>query len=135
MSGILRFTLVMGTLSSLFDLATFVVLLKVFHANAEQFRTAWFIESMATQILVIFVIRTYGPAWASRAQAALVASSLAALAVAVALVVTPLGEIFAFVLLPWTMIWAIGGLVAVYLASAEVAKKFASRRLDRRHLR
>jgi len=135
MSGILRFTLIMGTLSSLFDLATFVVLLKVFHANAEQFRTAWFIESMATQILVIFVIRTYGPAWASRAQAALVASSLAALAVAVALVVTPLGEIFAFVLLPWTMIWAIGGLVAVYLASAEVAKKFASRRLDRRHLR
>jgi Mg2+-importing ATPase len=90
---------------------------------------------MATQILVIFVIRTYGPAWASRAQAALVASSLAALAVAVALVVTPLGEIFAFVPLPWTMLCAIGGLVAVYLASAEVAKKFASRRLDRQHLR
>lgn len=135
MSGILRFTLIMGALSSLFDLATFVVLLKVFHANAEQFRTAWFIESMATQILVIFVIRTYGPAWASRAQAALVASSLAALAVAVALVVTPLGEMFAFVALPWTMIWAIGGLVVVYLASAEAAKKFASRRLDRRHLR
>jgi len=135
MGDILRFTLIMGALSSLFDMATFVVFLKIFHANAEQFRTAWFLESMATQILVIFVIRTYGPAWASRAQAVLVASSLAALAVAVALVVTPLGEIFAFVPLPWTMMCVIGGLVVGYLVSAEVVKNFASPRVGRRYLR
>jgi Mg2+-importing ATPase len=59
---VLRFTLVMGSLSSLFDLITFTVLLKVFHAEADSFRTAWFVESIVTQILVIFIIRTWG--WA-----------------------------------------------------------------------
>ncbi len=90
---------------------------------------------MATQILVIFVIRTYGPAWASCAQAVLAASSLAALAVAVALAVMPLGEIFAFVPLPWTMMCVIGGLVVGYLVSAEAVKNFASPRFGRRYLR
>ena len=59
MHGILRFTLIMGALSSLFDLATFAVLLKVFDAGAAEFRTAWFVESIVTQILVIFIIRTW----------------------------------------------------------------------------
>ena len=63
---ILRFTLVMGSVSSAFDLITFTVLLKVFHADPDAFRTAWFIESISTQILVIFVIRTWGWTWSSR---------------------------------------------------------------------
>ena len=63
---ILRFTLVMGGVSSAFDLLTFTVLLKVFHADPDSFRTAWFIESISTQILVIFVIRTWGWTWSSR---------------------------------------------------------------------
>jgi Mg2+-importing ATPase len=76
MRAILRFTLVMGALSSLFDIATFAVLMEFFKTSPEQFRTAWFVESTATQILVIFVIRTYGAAWASRAAPVLVASSI-----------------------------------------------------------
>ncbi len=99
------------------------MLLQVFKAGQEQFRTAWFVESTATQILVIFVIRTYGPVWASRASPALTASSLGALLAALVLVGSGLGAVFAFVPLP--MLVAIAGLVVAYLASAEVVKKFA----------
>ena len=125
MRAILRFTVIMGALSSLFDFATFALLLQIFKANAEQFRTAWFLESTATQILVIFVIRTYRPMWASRAHPALVASSLGALLVSFVIITTRLGAAFAFVALPWVMIAAIGGLATIYLASAEVIKNFA----------
>ncbi len=128
MHAILRFTLVMGALSSLFDLATFAVLLQIFKSNAEQFRTAWFFESTATQILVIFIIRTYRPVWTGRAHPVLVASSLGALLVAVALVLSPLGTVFSFVAMPWPMIAAIAALIVAYLASAEALKRFAGTR-------
>ena len=55
-----RFMLVLVPLSSVFDLITFGVLLAVFDAVPELFRTAWFVESLATQVLLIFVIRTRG---------------------------------------------------------------------------
>jgi Mg2+-importing ATPase len=118
----------MGALSSLFDAATFAILRLGFEAGPELFRTAWFAESTATQILVIFVIRTRGAAWASRAHPALVATSLAALAAAFAIILSPLGRPFGFTGVPLALVAAIAALVAVYLAAAEVAKRFASRR-------
>jgi Mg2+-importing ATPase len=135
MSSILRFTLIMGALSSLFDLATFAMLLKVFHADMAQFRTAWFAESMLTQILVIFIIRTYSPAWRSRAHPVLVASSVVGLAVAVVLVATPLGAAFAFVAVPLPIVLAVITLVVLYLASAEGMKRLATPRLHRHRWR
>src|SRR4051794_35100795 len=83
--AVLRFTLVMGPLSSVFDLITFAVLILWFKAGPEVFRTAWFVGSMATQILVIFLIRTAAPAWTSRPHPILTATSLGALAVALVL--------------------------------------------------
>jgi Mg2+-importing ATPase len=128
MSDILRFTLVMGALSSLFDAATFAILRLGFDAGPELFRTAWFAESTATQILVIFVIRTRGAVWASRAHPALVASSLAAFAAAFAIILSPLGRPFGFTGVPLLLVAAIAALVVLYLGAAEVAKRFASRR-------
>jgi Mg2+-importing ATPase len=128
MGDILRFTLVMGALSSLFDAATFAILRLGFDAGPELFRTAWFAESTATQILVIFVIRTRGPAWASRAHPALIASSLAALVAAFAVILSPLGRAFGFTGVPIALAAAIAVLVALYLAAAEIAKHFAGRR-------
>ena len=55
MTGLVRFTAIMGPLSSLFDIATFALLLEIFHVDVATFRSAWFIESMATQILVVFI--------------------------------------------------------------------------------
>ena len=127
MGGILRFTLVMGALSSVFDIATFAVLIWGFKAGPELFRTAWFVESMATQILVIFIIRTYGPAWVSRAHPVLVASSLMALAVALVIALTPLGTAFGFAAVPALVLVTIVGLVAAYLVAAEWVKTFAGK--------
>jgi Mg2+-importing ATPase len=126
---VLRFTLVMGSLSSVFDLITFTVLLKVFHAEAETFRTAWFVESIVTQILVIFIIRTWGWAWRSRPDRVLTATSLLTLAAAVALALTPLGAGLGFVALPAPLFGAIAVIAGGYLASAEIVKVYGARRL------
>lgn len=122
MKAILRFTLVMGGLSSAFDFATFAVLLLVFGAGSDLFRTAWFIESMATQILVIFVIRTWGPAWKSRANTVLVVTSLGALLLACLIALTPVGHAFNFVALPMHLVLTIAVVVAAYLLAAEATK-------------
>ena len=126
MKQVLRFTLVMGPLSSVFDLATFGILFWGFNATPEEFRTAWFVESMATQILVIFLIRTAGPAWrATRPHPVLVATSLGALAAALAVALGPFAPLFGFGPMPGALLAAIGGLVVLYLLGAEWLKRLA----------
>ncbi len=125
MAAVLRFTLIMGPLSSIFDLATFAILRLVFEAGVDAFRTAWFVESIATQILVIFIIRTRRPAWLSRPDRVLTATSLTALAVALVLALTPLGREIGFAALPPALLGAIAGLTLAYLAAAEGLKRFA----------
>lgn len=125
MGGVLRFTLIMGPLSSVFDVATFALLYAGFGAEVAVFRTAWFVESIATQILVIFVIRSARPLWISRPHPILVASSLGALAVALLLALTPVGSVFGFVPLPAPVLVAIAVIGVVYLAMAEGLKRIA----------
>jgi Mg2+-importing ATPase len=127
MSRLVRFAAIMGPLSSLFDFLTFGALLYLFQASPDEFRTAWFVESMATQILVIFVIRTNGRPWRNWPDPALAASSLVALLVAMVLPFTPLGAWFGFVAPPPIMTAGIAVLVVVYLACAEFLKRFAIR--------
>lgn len=118
-----RFMLTLGPVSSLFDLLTFGVLLSVFQAGEALFRTGWFIESMATQVLVIFVIRTRGAPWRSRPDAWLTATSVAVVAVAVLLPFTPLAPLLGFVAPPPGLLLAIAAMVIMYLACAEFAKR------------
>jgi Mg2+-importing ATPase len=125
MRGLIRFAAIMGPLSSLFDLLTFSVLIFIFKTTPEQFQTTWFLESMATQILVIFIIRTNGRPWADLPRPALTASSFVALVAAVALPFSPLGGWFGFVLPPPVVVATIFGLVVVYLVSAEMLKPWA----------
>ena len=128
MAAILRFTVVMGMVSSLFDAATFLILLKGFDTDAAQFQTGWFLESIATQILVIFLIRTRRVPWrATPAHIALIATSLGALAAALFLVTGPLQHLFGFVPLSWPLMGAMAAVTAAYLAAAEAAKHFALR--------
>lgn len=129
MAGILRFTVIMGIVSSLFDVATFVTLLKVFDANAALFQTGWFLESIATQILVIFLIRTRRPPWrASRPASLLIASSLGALAAAVFLVAGPFASLFGFVPVPAKLAAIVLFITLAYLVAAEATKRFAVRK-------
>lgn len=132
MGQLVRFAALMGPLSSLFDLMTFALLLVVFAAPPETFRTAWFLESMATQILVIFIIRSTGRPWRDRPGAVLALSSLAALAVALLLPFTPAGPWFGFAAPPTPILLAILAITAAYLLLAELLKPFA---LGRRPIR
>lgn len=125
MGAIMRFTGVMGPLSSVFDIATFGLLWFVYHAGPDAFRTAWFVESILTQILVIFVIRTRLLPWQSRPHRALVATSLGALALALFLATGPFGPAFGFAPLPLSLLLCVIGLAAAYLALAQGLKRWA----------
>ncbi len=125
MSGLLRFAGIMGPLSSLFDFVTFAVLLLLFHSSPAEFRTAWFLESMATQILVIFIIRTNGRPWQDLPRPALAASSLVALIVALALPFTPVGPWFGFEVPATSTLLGVAAIVIGYLISAELLKPMA----------
>ncbi|WP_293880228.1 HAD-IC family P-type ATPase, partial [Sphingomonas sp.] len=129
MRALIRFAAVMGPLSSAFDLLTFGGLIYLFHASPPEFRTAWFLESMATQILVIFIIRTNGRPWADLPRPALAATSLGALVVAMILPFTPIAKAFGFQTPPLAMSGGILAIVTVYLISAELLKHAAIRAL------
>jgi len=116
--------LIMGTVSSLFDFVTFAILLKIYNAGEELFRTAWFLESLLTQILVIFVIRTVHLPWASRPHPTLVATSFGALIVALIISLSSLGYPFGFTVLPTHIVLAIAIIVFAYLMAAQIAKRF-----------
>lgn len=118
-----NFMLVIGPISSLFDFLTFYVLLAVLHADEKLFQTGWFVESLCTQVLVIFIIRTRGNPLKSRAHPLLSAASLAVVGIAVALPLTPLGAHFGFVPPPARFYLILGGMVLVYLFVVEGAKQ------------
>jgi Mg2+-importing ATPase len=101
--NITRFMLFIGPISSIFDYATYGVMLWVFHAwhNPRLFQTGWFVESLLTQTLIIHIIRTVRiPFIQSRASWPLIATSLAVSAIGAALPFTPIGGTLGFVPLP-----------------------------------
>jgi Mg2+-importing ATPase len=125
MRSLMRFAGVMGPLSSAFDMLTFASLLLVFHTAPEEFRTVWFLESMATQILVIFIIRTNGRPWSNRPHSALTVSSLLALAAAMVVPFSPVGAWFGFRAPPLEVICGVGVIIVAYLVCAELVKRLA----------
>lgn len=127
MPGLVRFTMIMGPLSSLFDIATFGALIALFHVDVPTFRTAWFIESMATQILVVFVIRTSAPLWRQRPHRLLVTTAGLCLGAAVMLPFLPIASTLGFAAPGVSIIAVTALLVAAYLLSAEALKRVAMR--------
>lgn len=124
-----RFMLVLGPVSSLFDFLTFYVLLHVFSAGEALFQTGWFIESLATQVLVIFVIRSRGAPWRSRPHPLLMALTLGAAAIGAVLPLTPLAGFFGFVAPPASLYLFLAASVVAYLALVEMVKRLFYRYL------
>jgi Mg2+-importing ATPase len=124
LSFVRNFMWVMGPISSLFDLATFFVLLAVLHADESLFQTGWFVESLATQVLVIFVIRTRGNPLASRPHRALAATSVAVVIAALVIPLTGLGRYFGMQPPPLLFYGILAVLVISYLLIAEATKRF-----------
>jgi Mg2+-importing ATPase len=123
-----RFMLALGPVSSVFDFLTFFVLLRVFHAGEALFHTGWFVESLATQVLVIFIIRTRGNPLAHRPGRWLVGLALAVVGVAALLPFTPAAPYLGFVAPPPGFYLVLAGILAVYLACVQVAKELFYRR-------
>ena len=123
---VVRFAGVMGPLSSVFDFLTFGVLFLMFHTSPEVFRTGWFLESIATQTLVVFVIRTRRRPWRDQPNPALTITTLGALAVALAIPFSPLGAWFGFQPPPADVTATLAAIVLVYLACAELLKPLAT---------
>jgi Mg2+-importing ATPase len=119
-----RFMLTFGPLSSLFDFLTFGLMLGVLHAGAVEFRTGWFVESLATQTLIIFVIRTRRvPFLRSRPGALLSSTTLTVVAIGIALTISPLDHQLGFTALPWQFFAALLAFTIGYLVLVEATKK------------
>ncbi|HWQ65575.1 MAG TPA: magnesium-translocating P-type ATPase [Methanospirillum sp.] len=120
-----KFILVFGPISSIFDFITFFILLFIFKADAAFFQTAWFIESICTQTLIIFVIRTrIVPFYASKPSRLLLASTLIIVAIACIIPFTVIGSVFGFVQLPFSFFAVLAGLIIGYLILVELTKKW-----------
>ena len=119
-----RFMLVFGPVSSIFDFLTFYALLHLFGAGQALFQTGWFIESITTQVFVVFAIRTRRRFFQSKPHTLLVAMALGAVIVAVALPLLPVGAWFGFVAPPPLFFFYLVAVTAAYLALIEIAKHF-----------
>ena len=125
-----QFMTIIGPISSMYDFPTFGVLLWVFHASTNEslFHTGWFVESLATQTLVVFVIRTAANPLKSRPSRPLLMSVLAVVAVATVLPYTPLGILLRFTPLPVSLLGAIAILALTYLVLVQAVKSWFYRR-------
>jgi Mg2+-importing ATPase len=122
-TAIRRFMYVVGPVSSLYDFLTFFALLYWLHATEALFQTGWFVESLATQTLVLFVIRTQASPLRSRPSLPLAAAALGVVAVALLLPLSPLADDFGFVPLPAAFYAFLGGATTTYLAMVQLAKQ------------
>jgi Mg2+-importing ATPase len=124
-----RFMVVIGPISSIYDFLTFGVLLWVFRASEALFQTGWFVESLATQTLVLFVIRTAGNPFRSRPSPPLAVTTVLVVLIGVILPFTPLAATLGFVPLPAAYFVFLGVVTLTYLALVEVVKRRLMRRL------
>ncbi len=119
-----RFMLYFGPLSSVFDFLTFAVMLWIFHSGPAQFRSGWFVESLATQTLIIFAIRTRRiPFVRSHPSLPLTLAALGVVAVGALLPATPLAHTLGFQPLPGGFFATLAAMVAGYLVLVEVGKR------------
>ena len=123
------FMIYLGPLSSLYDFLTFFALLKVFHASEGFFHSGWFVESLATQTLVIFVIRTAGNPFRSRPSLALTLTTVSVVIFGVVLPFTPLGSLLGFTPLPITFLVFVAIATGTYLLLVEGVKRRLMRSL------
>ncbi len=117
-----NFMLAIGPVSSIYDFLTFYVLLEVLRLGESQFHTGWFVESLATQTLVLFVIRTVQRPWRNRPSLPLTVTTLLVVLVGVALPYSPLAAPLGLRALPARYFLFLAGIVATYLALVEVVK-------------
>jgi len=128
--GIIRkFMIYIGPISSIYDFLTFFIMLKVFQASEPLFHTGWFVESLATQTLVLFVIRTSGNPLRSRPSWPLAITTVAVVFIGLMLPFSRAGEALGFTPLPGRYFLFLVAMTSTYLLLVEVVKRKLMRRL------
>ena len=127
-SEIRHFMILIGPISSLYDFLTFYVLLYVFRASETLFHTGWFVESLATQTLVLLVIRTAGNPFRSRPSGMLLVSVILIVCVGIAIPYTPLAGLLGFAKMPAPFFIFLVVATTTYLFVVEIAKRPLMRR-------
>ncbi len=118
-----KFMMTFGFVSSIFDFMTFGLLL-LLNASEAQFKTGWFLESVVSAAMIVFVVRSSKPIFKSRPGKYLVFATLSIVAITIALPYTPIAPLAGFVPLPLAWLGMLGGIVVVYIMTAELAKQF-----------
>jgi Mg2+-importing ATPase len=113
-----------GVVSSMFDFMTFGLLIAVFRATPDVFRTAWFVESLLTELAVALVMRTRRVFFRSRPGRLLLLSTLVLVPITFAIPYAPFAAVFGFVPLPAAIVTTIAAIVVSYVAATEVQKMF-----------
>ena len=121
-AGLRRFMVSFGLVSTVLDLCTFAVLRLVLEVGAVQLRTGWFLESVATELVVMLSLRTRRPMWRSRPGTPLLVASVAVAAVTVTLPFLPFAGRVGMAVPEGRVLAAVGTIVAVYLVANEVMK-------------
>ena len=123
MTFIRNFMIIFGLISSVFDYVTFGTLLLVIRSTPEQFRTAWFVESLLTELVIALVVRTRQPCFRSKPGRLLWLSTLSVAIVTLAIPYLPFSALFGFTPLPIAIIVLLCSITALYVVAAEVVKK------------
>jgi len=118
-----NFMIYIGPISSIYDFLTFYVLLRFFHASQPVFHTGWFVESLATQTLVLFIIRTMGNPLKSRPSIPLATTTVLIVIVGILLPYLPLASHLGFTPLPGWFFAFLAVSTATYLLLVELAKR------------
>lgn len=118
-----NYMIVFGLVSSLFDFATFGILLFIFHSSPEEFRTGWFIESLLTELVIALIVRTRHPFFRSKPSKLLLFSTLAVIGITIILPYLPVNKLFGFIPLPLPLLGAVLGLILFYVLATELVKK------------
>jgi Mg2+-importing ATPase len=124
-----RFMIVFGAVSSLFDFITFGMLLWVFSASAELFRTGWFIESLLTELVIALVVRTRRPFYRSRPGRLLLASTAAVTVLTFTLPHLPIAQALGFVTPTPALLASLVAITCLYVAATEATKRVLNRHL------
>jgi Mg2+-importing ATPase len=128
-----NYMVLFGLVSSIFDFLTFGILLFLFRASPEEFRTGWFIESLLTELVIALVVRTRHLFFRSRPGRLLLISTVIVIALTIILPYLPFSSAFGFIPLPLPLMLTVLGLTLLYVAAAEVAKKYFYSRLENRN--
>ncbi len=123
MKLIRNFMVLIGPISSIYDFLTFYVLLHYFHASEALFHTGWFVESLATQTLVLFVIRTFGNPFKSRPSVPLAVTTVLITIAGIILPFSPVARLLGFVPLPGPYFTFLAVSTLTYLLLVEFAKR------------